>query len=348
MNAILPPDGSRPVSGAAPIVTLDVGELDPGRLAACFLAGAAAVLLVGDPDIAFLWRHLVAESGERLPWEASMLEMARNLMADDDVTQALGDICYVRPGRHSYMARKIELWRDGRGRLVASPAVFREGEASASALAPETAATCWRLAERIMRSLAPRGHPFNGAATGYRVAVQRLKYVDRADDLAALLRMSRNSLGPWARIGQTLDRRRETLHGPLGRRGVCDLLALVAAIAPFGRLIDWIDALVARRDRHAAGREGYELIVKPHLDTRYFSALCGTRENIRTEIFVDGRWEGLPIGCDSLVLLPGRLATEAFGIRPTLHRVLHTDAGQPLGNAARIRNTTLLLGMKRA
>jgi hypothetical protein len=333
------------LDAAGPIATIDFADLEPGRLAACFLGGAAAVCIGGDPMIAELWRLLVADSAEQFPWEAPMLDIARNLLADDDVTRALGDTCYFKPGRHCYMARKIEIQRDGGGGLAASPPSFRQGETAVS-LAPDIVASCWSLSTRIMRSLAPRDAPFDDAAREYRVAVQRLKYIDRSDDLAALLRMSRNSLGPWARIGQRLDRRRETLHGPLGRRGLCDMLALVAAVSPFARPIGWLDALAARWDKRARATEGYAMLVKPHLDTRYFSALCGTRENVRTEIFVDGRWEGVPMSCDSLVVLPGRLAS-AFGIRPTLHRVLHTDAGRPFGNAARIRNTTLLFGGKR-
>jgi hypothetical protein len=278
-----------------------------------------------------------------------MLDMARNLLANDDVTQALGDICYFRPGRHSYIARKIEIQRDSNGRLGVSPRMFRQGEASIT-LAPDVVEACWRLSNRIMQSLVPRHGVSDGTdadiAAGYRVAVQRLKYIDRADDLAALLRMSRTSLGPWARIGQWLDRRREALHGPLDRRGLCDLLALAGVVPPFTQLIGWLDALAARWDRRAVVTPGYELLVKPHVDTRFFSALCGTRENVRTEIFVDSRWQGLRISCDALIVLPGRLATESFGIRPTLHRVVHSDAGWQLGNAPRIRNTTLLFGVK--
>ncbi|TWH96552.1 hypothetical protein IQ35_00483 [Sphingobium wenxiniae] len=78
------------------------------------------------------------------------------------------------------------------------------------------------------------------------------------------------------------------------------------------------------------------------LDENPGSTLSG---NQHTEIFVDGQWLPLPISQDDVVIFPGSQAHKAYGIAPTLHRVIQArDAGDM--DDAEPSNITLLLGAK--
>src|SRR3546814_16390406 len=55
------------------------------------------------------------------------------------------------------------------------------------------------------------------------------------------------------------------------------------------------------------------------------SDVCSSDLNVRTEIYAEGSWMELPIGLDSITIIPGTLAQRAFGLPPTLHRVLHRN-----------------------
>jgi hypothetical protein len=82
--------------------------------------------------------------------------------------------------------------------------------------------------------------------------------------------------------------------------------------------------MVARSDR-VWWTNGETIIGEPHYDSsRYFTGLCGARGNIVTEAYDSHEWHELPVTPDRLVILPGRPAWRKWGIRPTLHRVLHT------------------------
>src|SRR3546814_1396304 len=75
------------------------------------------------------------------------------------------------------------------------------------------------------------------------------------------------------------------------------------------------------------------------------SDLCGSRQNVRTEIYAEGSWMELPIGLDSITIIPGTLAQRAFGLQPTLHRVLHRNDDEyiekdDIMDDPRLRNVT--------
>src|SRR3546814_2788843 len=96
---------------------------------------------------------------------------------------------------------------------------------------------------------------------------------------------------------------------------------------------------------------GERIFEAPHYDLRYFSGLCGSRQNVRTEIYAEGSWMELPIGLDSITIIPGTLAQRAFGLQPTLHRVLHRNDDEYIEKDAiiddhRLRNVTLLIGAR--
>jgi hypothetical protein len=89
------------------IVRVTSDELKPGRLAQLFQGGAKAVIMSGDQRIAQLWKGLcgvqsgdVATAGdERLPWESSLLNVARNHRADVLIS---GDMLRYVPGVYAH------------------------------------------------------------------------------------------------------------------------------------------------------------------------------------------------------------------------------------------------------
>jgi len=187
---------SRYVTG--PIAYLDSSEIIPGRLGQCFREGAAAVIIAGDPAVAELWQLLMAEPST-MPWMASLYQLAANLLPHDDLTEALGDVYYFKPGRHSYIGRKIEIVADGET-LVARPDRFDQPGGDQQ-MAVDLIEKCWRFCSIIMQSLGPVAGGIAGSETPFRAVVQRLKYGKSQASHEALFRMVRNSLGPWGRIG---------------------------------------------------------------------------------------------------------------------------------------------------
>jgi hypothetical protein len=121
-------------------------------------------------------------------------------------------------------------------------------------------------------------------------------------------------------------------------------MALLSMIRPFRPGVRGLNHLVERFDKRAVLPEGFELLSKAHCDSRYFSALCGSRCNLQTEIFVDGAWFPLPINSTDVVVLPGSCSKRAFGITPTLHRVIQAREGEIPDPAA--VNATIILGAK--
>ncbi|KQX19479.1 MULTISPECIES: hypothetical protein [unclassified Sphingomonas] len=320
---------------------IPASALGPGVLGECFREGAAAVVVEGDPAVGTLWRQLMAEP-QSMPWASTLYDLSANLLPHDDLTKALGDLYYFKPGRHSYIARKIEISMDDAG-LAVRPERFRILGEDVAMNAP-LIDDCWAFASSIMAALGPTcdGREFPDS---YRVAVQRLKYHESHAGHEALFRMVRNSLGPWARLGYMLDRSREEMRGPLARRGVSDAFALLSLI-PFFR---WCLTRLHAVQTEAGGvdvPDGCHVIVKAHIDTRYFSALCGNRYNLKTEIWTNSRWLPLPIDCENVAIVPGSGALTSYGIQPTLHRVLQEEAVSEGQVDPLLRNVTLLLGAK--
>ena len=80
-----------------PIIELTPDRLGPGELCRLFRQGAIAVVLVGDPRVRRVWEALVLDAtrpgfAEDLPWNASLLEIARNHRAGTDVGDRLGSV----------------------------------------------------------------------------------------------------------------------------------------------------------------------------------------------------------------------------------------------------------------
>lgn len=325
------------------IVHLDASDLSPGRLGEYFRAGALAAVVRGNDWIYGLWQSMIANDAQ-MPWRASLFQLAENLMPHDSLSESLGDVYFFKPGRHSYIGRKMEIREEGQG-LSTTPAIFTNPRGNWQ-MSDQLRGQCWGFSMTVMRALAPADTP----PSGVRAVLQHLRYHDSAAGNQALYAMVHNSLGGWARIGYRLDQRREEMRGPLGRRGVSDTLALLSLLRPLRAAVDWLNRLAGRLDERSKVPEGYCLLSKAHVDTRYFSALCGSRCNLRTEIWVDGAWLPLPMNNSDIVIFPGLRARAAYGIEATVHRVLQATepdgAPSPAPLLPETANTTILLGAK--
>ena len=312
-------------------------ELQHGMLAAGFANGAAVIRVHCEGLIRKLWSQLLEDPDEQLPWEAPLIDIARNHYGNSDITASLGDLFYFQPGHHGYIARKVEIDRTPEGRPVPTPGRFVQGKDSYR-IADATMNECCRLADQLMEALTPPGQQYNER----RVTVQRLKYQERFEDFEVLAAMSQNSLARWGRLGFQLDRHRGRLDGPFTHKGVSDMMGAIMMLPGLGKLPGWVNrSLSPKQSRTSNAR----VIERAHCDERYFTALCGTRENVRTEIQVGKQWIELPVGLASFAVFPGNLAQRAFGLKPTMHRVVHT--GETRSASAinrRTSNVTLLIG----
>ncbi|MEW9857031.1 hypothetical protein [Novosphingobium sp. M1R2S20] len=320
---------------------LDEGELHPGSLAEQFMSGCLAVL-VRCPDLkGRLWEPLLECRDEQLPWEAPLLDIARNHHGSGDITTDLGDLFYFQLGLHGYIARKIELERDLHGGIQACPPHFAQGPDRFSS-SPSTLMECWDLADRLLEALTPEGRD----PPPSRIAVQRLKYQSGVSEFDALSDLTSNSLGRWGRLGARVDRTRLTARGWLKRKGPSDLYALLNEVPLVRQIGNRLNKLLERYDAIARVAPGERVIEAAHYDHRYFSALCGNRPDMVTQIYSHGLWQDLPVGLDELAILPGELAARRFGLPKVLHRVLHRQSSSAAASPTdeRTRNVTLLLG----
>lgn len=327
------------------IAELCFDGLQPGVLAQIFKGGALAVVIFGRERVGQLWSHLLQNPAECLPWRGTLADMARNHQGSLAISEELGDGFHFKPGRHAFVFRKMELARNGadEGPVHCEPADFHQGSGR-FASPRETLDLCWDAGRRIMSALHPLEKP---VMMPFRVAVQRLQYQSCVADNERLFRLVEHSLGNWAGLGFQIDRRRESARGFLAPRGVCDAFALMGMVPGISHMIAALNRHAASRSPDDQVRDGGMIIGKAHCDTRYFSAMCGTRRDIRTEICANGHWIELPIGLDSLVVLPGTLAERDLGIPATRHRVVQAaDRNDSPSDDLEDRNVTLLLGAK--
>ena len=298
-------------------------ELEPGSLARLFSAGHVAVLVRCPDVLAPLWQGLLENPDEQMPWEAPLVDIARNYHGSGDITASLGDLFYFQPGHHGYIARKMALSRgQEEDPVTMHPPSFVQGRRH-YAPGPALLDQCWSIGRRLMMALAPDGTP----PGDMQIVVQRLKYQESAEDFDRLGALARNSLGRWGRAGCGLDERRWQAAGVLSLRGLSDLYGMLADVPGVGRLLRRLNRLLLHGDR------------------RRFSALCGERSQMLTQVFADGGWIDLPIDRATLAVFPGSMATQAYGVRHVLHRVLHVEKpGQVGGRNPRTDNVTLLIG----
>lgn len=320
---------------------LDLQDLVPGSLARLFNAGCLAVVVRCPDLVAALWRDLLENPEERMPWESPLVDIARNYHGDRDITKSLGDLFYFQPGRHGYIARKMALTcTDGERGVAVQPPSFVQGRQQYSPTQP-VLDRCWSTGQRLMAALVPEGKP----PVPFKVVVQRLKYQERFSDFGQLQALARNSLGRWGRAGCALDKERERAAGMLSPRGISDLYGLLAHVPAVGRLMQWVNTMLQRHDRSRSIGAEQHLIEAAHYDNRFFTALCGRRDRIVTQIFDGDAWVDLPIGLTEFAVFPGTLSAKSYGVPPVLHRVVHVgEARASDAPDLRTDNVTLLIG----
>jgi hypothetical protein len=322
------------------ILEMSIDELSSGSLRAAFASGAHAVVIYCGAEVKRLWAGLLEDEREQLPWEAPLLDIARNHHGSRHVTSTLGDLYYFQPGEHGYIARKLQLTKSEDGALQVKPDQFWQGPDS-FVTPRDTLDHCCDLAARIMDALGPSA----SQTPAYKVVVQRLKYQASHADFDKLADLARDGLGRWGRVGFNVDRNRQDAAGPFRRKGWSDLFGLFMLSPWLSRLARQGNSWFVRSDPYHRSRLGDRVVEHPHHDARFFTGLCGARDNVRTEAFIDGAWQELPVNLDALTILPGRKAEGLFGLKPTLHRVVQTSAPVTQANeSARTTNVTLLIG----
>lgn len=328
------------------IVQIDLADVTPGSLMALFKSGAVAVQINGDPRIRRLWDCIIPHMAgvdinvtERLPWECGIAEIARNHRSRSGL-DCIGDVLHFSPERIAYIGRKLEVTRDGEtGNMLCDPPAFiQDGQWFRPD--DQVLKLCWDIGSDILAGFITPGL----ALSKYRVVMHRLKYEQVHKDIENMFALIKSTVGRWSQLGYRLDHYRETARGPFARWGLRDIFAILRVMPGLGKLMQWVNDLFAVQGNHAIS-ERTRLIGKHHFDGRIFSALCGDRDTIRTEVFDGANWYPLPISLDTLLVFPG-LGARRFGVRPTLHRVLHTNLeDSSVGNAP---NVTLLIGARNA
>src|SRR3546814_19269696 len=112
-------------------------------------------------------RMKAANAGEeRLPWEAPVVDMARNLYSDGGLN-CTDDVMHFSPGRIGYIGRKLELEPDpATGGLRCFPPVLGPGAASFTQ-AQAALEICWRLVNDLFSvPVAPGTVPTTSKAVG--------------------------------------------------------------------------------------------------------------------------------------------------------------------------------------
>ena len=317
------------------IIEASLELLQPGWMWEQFNTGAYAIRLEVASSVRMMWKKLVEDQAEVLPWEAPLADIAANHCGNQEITKSIGDVFFFQPGNHGYIGRKLVISEDKEGELRVRPPTFKQG---GERIEPSSAAIeeAYQLARAIMTSMAPADRD----PKSFDVCLQRLKYQHDRDEFEGLAGLTFNSLGRWGRLASRIDRNRGQLNHRLSGRKVSDVLGLAMEIPGSGALVRKMSAKLDRKD--SAG--GVTVIERAHFDERYFSALCGTRQSVQTEAFVNGEWQPLPIDLDHLLILPGSIAARKFGLPRILHRVVYPETGERFDINPRCGNVTLLIG----
>jgi hypothetical protein len=310
------------------IVRVSRDDLQPGRLAQLFQGGAKAVILTGDERIAQVWEGLCGvKSGdagrareERLPWESSILNTARNHRSG---IIELGDMLRFIPGALAHIARKTIIFQEpDQQELQAIPNNFWNGNEWIS-LPPDLLRIVWELMSYILRSAWPDGpeHP------PYAVVIERLKYPRSTADLDQICHLLADSGGQWTRIGQRVDAYKAMAVGPFDIKVIRDLFAWLSLIPGVGRLLHRVNKFLRNFSRKNVPGET-RLVGDPHVDgSKVFTALASDRDVLITEVYDGKDWLELPLSPDTLTIFPAKQSSP-LGMTPTLHRILMKEPPQ--------------------
>src|SRR5690606_30133290 len=94
---------------SAPIKTATFDSLTEESISTLFASGALAVIIDCSQLLHPLWATLLENKAEKLPWQSTMRDMARNHYAGRDLGGHVGDMFHYTPHRIAYIARKFEI-----------------------------------------------------------------------------------------------------------------------------------------------------------------------------------------------------------------------------------------------
>src|SRR5690606_38425369 len=185
----------------APIVTATLESLTESSMSRLSQDGALAIVVDCSQVLRPIWTTLLENEAEKLPWQSTMRDMARNHHAGRDLGGHVGDMFHSTPRQIAYIARKFEITQPtSSNELQVHPPFFIQDD-ERFVYPPEVINTCWDLSSRMMLALTPLGK----SAPDYRAAVHRLKYERDAECVQRYYALTRSAVGRWAQLGFHMD-----------------------------------------------------------------------------------------------------------------------------------------------
>lgn len=284
-------------------------ELGSGTLHALFRTGASVVRVTAIPELEDLWHDLIFSAERRsLPWHDSVQRLAATARPGrGPIHRGIGNVLFARPGEINYVGRR---WR------IEDDHVEENGGDPAEQRAQRTALA---IASLIHDAILPSG----GRTGPTDTTLQCIRYFDSPEDgerICDLLEAALLTDSRLARWGLRADRAKASARGLFRLPLIADLYGISSTIPGLGTALAQLNRVFSP-DRDRETSPDYSLVGAPHSDSKFFSAITSIRDSIRTEYCDGHHWHELTLDSDSICVMPGRFA-RAFGLRPTLHRVL--------------------------
>jgi len=329
------------------MVSIKRSDLVPGKIFEIFGQGALAVVLENDDRVPTLWNDLFGsgngsapDSGEILPWEGNLMDVARNYQSKGGPGDDLGDVMFFIKDRLAYIARKFNIYEDPDSKILETdPRNFVNGGRQ-FAVSKDIRKTIWDIGAEVFKSALPAdAKPFP-----YSMSVERLKYNDSPAEFDKLIMLLNNSSDRWAQFGRKMDNSIINAAGPFKFSYIKVLYALLCEVPGAKGVARRLNEIFRPNNVLTNISGNADIIGRPHTDGRLITCLSSVRNSIKTEVFDGNKWLDLPLNGDSLVIFPGR-GLEKYGINPTWHRILHLrDADAKPGESK--SNETCILGLR--
>lgn len=340
---------NRPIKGNTGnlIVKINKFDLVPGGLFKLFDNGAIAVVLENDDRVPFLWKNLFGskngtgpDSGEILPWEGNLMDIAKNYQSRGGPGDDIGDVMFFIKDRLAYIARKFDLFeKPDPKKLETDPRNFIN-EGQPFTIPEDILRTIWDVGAEVFKSALPKETiPFP-----YAMSVERLKYNDSPADFDKLVMLLNNSSDRWAQFGRKMDHNIINAAGPFQYSYIKVLYGILCEIPAAKKIFRKLNEIFRPKNVMTCINENADMIGRPHTDGRLITCLSSVRSSIKTEIFDGNKWIDLPLTGDSLAIFPGR-GLESYGIHPTWHRILHLKKVNDKPGQSK-SNETSILGLR--